>query len=340
MSDVRVSVIIPVYNGEAHVERAVDSVLAQTFGGYEVLIVDDGSRDRSLQVARACAARNPGRVRVLQHPGGINRGVAAARNLAAREARGEFLAFLDADDAWLPDKLGRQVEFMDRHPALGLSITRATIVREGAGHQFIPGKQVLGDQPSPRPRTVLIQVMSCQLNFIFSTVMVRTACFREAGGFIEDLPYQSEDRILVCMVVARHGMGRVAENLCHYLAHGESYTAGVLRRGLAGAIFVDLQTRIIHWLRRQQFDAWARYIAWRVWPDALAWAATGSWRPSVLARVAANTLSVVRLYPGLLPRLPVHLLRHSRVGPLLGLKRRTGRRRPPEADADPAERAG
>ena len=337
MSDVRVSVIIPVYNGEAHIERAVESVRAQTFAAYEVLIVDDGSRDRSLEVARACAARDPDRVRVLQHPGGVNRGVAAARNLAARDARGEFLAFLDADDAWLPGKLEQQVAFLDRHPELGLSITRATIVREGAGHRFIPGKEVLGDRPASRPRTVLIQVMSCQLNFVFSTVMVRTAHFREAGGFIEDLPYQSEDRILVCMVVARHGMGRVPANLCHYLAHGESYTAGVLRKGLAGAIFVDLETRIILWLRRQQYDAWARHIAWRVWPDALAWAATGSWRPAVLARVASNTLAVLRHYPCLLPRLPVHLLRHSRVGPLLGLKRRTGRRRPSEADADAAE---
>lgn len=331
MSAPRVSVIIPVYNGEAHLERAVDSVLAQTFDAYEIMIVDDGSRDRSLEMARACAARRPECIRVLQHPGGINHGVAAARNLAAREARGELLAFLDADDAWLPAKLQQQVDFMDQHPALGLSITKATIVREGDGHRFIPGKEVLGDLPAVRPRTALIQVMSCQLNFIFSTVMVRTACFREVGGFIEDLPYQSEDRLLVCMVVARHGMGRLNANLCHYLAHGESYTAGVLRKGLAGAIFVDLQTRIIVWLREQRFAPWAHYIAWRVWPDALAWAATGSWKPKVLGGVAANLWTIVRCYPGLLPRLPVHLVRHSRLGPILGLKRRTGHKRKPDA---------
>ena len=329
MSTPRVSVIIPAYNAERHLERAVDSVLAQTLDAYEILIVDDGSRDRTLDVARTCAARRPDRVRVLQHPGGINRGVAAARNLAAWEARGEFLAFLDADDAWLPEKLRLQTAFMDAHPGFGLSITLSTIVREGAGHRFIPGAEVLGDYPVPRPLVALIQVVTCQLNFIFSSVMVRTVCFREVGGFIEDLPYQSEDRILVSMVVARHGMGRVDQNLCHYLAHGESYTASVLRRGLAGAIFFDLQVRIIQWLRAQGLTKWARYLAWRVLPDALVWAATGTWQPRVLARLGVNLLKALRHYPGLLPHLPVHLVRHSRLGPVLGLKRRMGRKRKP-----------
>ena len=107
-----VSVVIPAYNRERYLADAVDSVLAQTFTDFELLIVDDGSRDRTVEIAKSY--RDP-RIRLVRHE--RNRGVAAARNTGVAEARGAYVAFLDSDDVAYPDRLARQVAFLDAHTA-------------------------------------------------------------------------------------------------------------------------------------------------------------------------------------------------------------------------------
>ncbi len=111
-----VSVIIIFLNAERFIEEAIESVLAQTYGQWELLLVDDGSRDASTQIARRYADRLPAKVRYLHHLGHANLGMSASRNLGIREARGEFVAFLDADDVWLPRKLEEQVAILTAHP--------------------------------------------------------------------------------------------------------------------------------------------------------------------------------------------------------------------------------
>src|SRR5437764_627301 len=103
-ADPCVSVIVIAYNGEAYLAQAIDSVLAQSFQDFELLVVDDGSSDRTRPIAEAFRAATRPRVRVLAHADGGNRGMSAARNLGLSQARGEFIAFLDADDVWLPGK--------------------------------------------------------------------------------------------------------------------------------------------------------------------------------------------------------------------------------------------
>ncbi len=116
----RVSVIIPFHNSESFLQEAIDSVIAQTFSDWELLLVDDGSTDLGTDIGRRAAAHAPDRICMLVHPGRENRGAAASRNLALRHARGELIACLDADDVWLPHKLARQVAALDRHPEVGL----------------------------------------------------------------------------------------------------------------------------------------------------------------------------------------------------------------------------
>src|SRR5262249_40463181 len=99
-----VSVIMIFLNAEPFIEEAIDSVLQQTYADWELLLVDDGSSDASTQIARRFAAGLPGRVRYLEHDQHVNLGKSASRNLGISEARGEFIAFLDADDVWLPHK--------------------------------------------------------------------------------------------------------------------------------------------------------------------------------------------------------------------------------------------
>jgi glycosyltransferase involved in cell wall biosynthesis len=97
-------------------EEAIASVRAQTETRWELLLVDDGSTDDSPRVAHAAAAADPERIRVLTHPGGENRGMSASRNLGIAAARGGYVAFLDADDLYLPQKLERQLAILQRHP--------------------------------------------------------------------------------------------------------------------------------------------------------------------------------------------------------------------------------
>lgn len=101
-----VSVIIPAYNAEAFIGRTLESVLAQTYENIEVLVVDDGSRDRTAEIV-ASFAQKDSRVILLKQQ---NAGVAAARNLAIEKSRGEYIAPLDADDIWYPSKLDKQVQ--------------------------------------------------------------------------------------------------------------------------------------------------------------------------------------------------------------------------------------
>ena len=111
-----VSVVIPLYNTEKYVAECIESALDQTLRDLEVLVVDDGSQDRSLEIVEEIARRES-RVRLLRHPGGANLGVSRTRRLGILEAAGHYIAFLDADDAFEPSKLERQVSLMRANPA-------------------------------------------------------------------------------------------------------------------------------------------------------------------------------------------------------------------------------
>jgi glycosyltransferase involved in cell wall biosynthesis len=125
----QVSVVLATYDRERLLPRAVDSVLAQTLADFELLVVDDGSRDGTPEMMRERYGREP-RVRYLRKGNG---GSASARNHGIDHARGEFLAFLDSDDRWLPGFLASQVAFLERRPAAGLAICDATIEGDWPG---------------------------------------------------------------------------------------------------------------------------------------------------------------------------------------------------------------
>jgi glycosyltransferase involved in cell wall biosynthesis len=111
-----VSTVMIFFNAEKFLPEAIESVFAQTYQNWELLLVDDGSTDGSTRIALRYAAQCPTKVRYLEHNGHANRGASAARNLGIRNAKGEYIAFLDADDVWLPYKLDRQVEILNSQP--------------------------------------------------------------------------------------------------------------------------------------------------------------------------------------------------------------------------------
>jgi len=111
----RVSVCIPSYNYAAYLPEAIESILAQTYLDFEIIVVDDASKDNSQAVAEDYARRYPNKVRIFTHPGRVNKGVSATCNLAIEKSRGEYLAWLGSDDVWYPEKLARQVDELDRN---------------------------------------------------------------------------------------------------------------------------------------------------------------------------------------------------------------------------------
>ena len=117
-----VSVIIPVYKVENYIAATVQSVLDQTYENFELLIIDDGSPDRSVEI---CQQFTDPRIRIIRQE---NRGVAAARNTGIRHAQGEYIALLDADDIWVPQKLEKHVEHLDNSPEVGVSFCRSAFI--------------------------------------------------------------------------------------------------------------------------------------------------------------------------------------------------------------------
>jgi len=194
----RVSVIIPTYNRAAWVMEAVASVLAQTYRGFELVVVDDGSTDFT---PRALASFGSA-IQVLRRE--ERRGVSAARNLGARTATGDWLAFLDSDDLWMPDKLARQVEYLLANPDLVICQTGETWIRNGVRVNPPEACQkVAGDIFLPSLARCLVSP---------SAVMLHRRLFEETGGFDESLP-AAEDYDLWLRISWRYPVGLVPDSL-------------------------------------------------------------------------------------------------------------------------------
>ena len=229
----RVSVVIAFWNAEPFLQEAIDSVFAQTFEDWELLLVDDGSADASRSTAERARSRAPERVRALEHSRGENRGVPASRNLGMREARGELIAFLDADDIWLPDKLACQVAALDRHPTAGFVYGPAewwhswTGRAEDRERDRVPDMQVLPNVPHPPPTLLPLFLRNAGISPCPSTVVVRRAVAEQVGrceehfrGFLalyEDQAFYSKIAVSVPML-------RVDLCLARYRRHPRQMT--------------------------------------------------------------------------------------------------------------------
>lgn len=127
-----VSAIIIFLNGERFIAAAIESVLAQTLEDWELILVDDGTTDGARAIAESYAAAHPDRIRCIEHLNRENRGMSASRNAGMREARGKYVAFLDADDIWLPRRLAAHVEILETHPDVSMSMGPTVIWRSWA----------------------------------------------------------------------------------------------------------------------------------------------------------------------------------------------------------------
>lgn len=114
------SIVVPVYNMGDYLVETIESVLSQTYKNWELILVDDGSIDNSPDISRSYKNAYADQIIYLEHPERINKGVCATRNLGISQAKGDWIALLDADDIWLPEKLSKQVALINENPTIGM----------------------------------------------------------------------------------------------------------------------------------------------------------------------------------------------------------------------------
>ncbi|SMF97671.1 Glycosyltransferase involved in cell wall bisynthesis [Methylomagnum ishizawai] len=206
-----VSVVIPTYNREKWISNALDSVLLQSYVGYEIIVVDDGSTDATRRIVAQYGAQ----VRYLYQD---NAGVSAARNKGILEARGEWVAFLDSDDEWLPEKLERQLNLIDRHPELTMVASNVEI---DDGIHKLRYFDIRGKSFNSGPEHIIHQPLSafCEINFFPSSLLVKRAALLQAGLFDENLRLY-EDRDLGCRLALCGTLGILAEPLARIISRG------------------------------------------------------------------------------------------------------------------------
>jgi len=250
------TVILPVFNNIGFVERAVESVWNQTLSPerIELIAVDDGSTDGTLDRLRKLAARSPVRMHVLTHPGRINRGVAPTRNLGFQHARGEFIALLDADDRYLPERLSTGLEYFEAHPdcacfcSFGLNVDEHGNPTQGYNLSEIAGsyKEMSPDHSPPFTFTQLWE----EYPIANSTISIRRETLARTGGYPEVMAHQSEDWYLMLLVSLEQPIHCIETTLIEYTRHGDSYTERYRERGLAQGARFEVLMNLVQWMLR------------------------------------------------------------------------------------------
>lgn len=204
----KISVIIPTYNRAATIERAVRSVLAQTYPADEIIVVDDGSTDETEQLVRAI-----GDERIVYHKLGQNGGVSAARNIGAQLATGEWLAFQDSDDCWRKEKLRLQMDYAAKHPEYPL-IYSAYLGHLPDGRSIQMPNWYPGEYPfmGEKPEGELFPSLLVRNTVGAPTILVKREEFLKTGGFDERLG-SLEDWEFVLRFTKEHPIGYVDQVL-------------------------------------------------------------------------------------------------------------------------------
>lgn len=206
-----VSVMMPVLNHVRYVDEAVDSIERQTFADWELLVSDAGSRDGTAAALRRRAAANAA-IRLFSHPGST---IAEARNALLAEAAGEFVAVLDSDDVALPERLERQIAFLEGNP--GLVGTGSDIIFIGAdGGPAEPGKFPLRLTDPDELRRRRRAGWGC---FIHSTMLFRRRALEGIGGYRTQFRH-AEDEDLYLRLLDRHDLANLPDKLALYRWHG------------------------------------------------------------------------------------------------------------------------
>ncbi len=231
-----VDVVIPARNAERYIGFAIDSVIAQTYPHWRITAVDDGSTDKTLELLLHYRQKLGGRFEVISQP---CRGVAAARNNAIRHSNGEWIAFLDADDIWLPERVSEGLRVMAGNDHTGLAFGRVSLIDE---HGALLRESDSGGKGPTLRGDVAVLIYTRKLHVLTPTVLLRRRCLEEVGLFDETLP-PSEDRDLYYRIARRYEVAFIDKVLALYRRHSASATADSARVREAQLRFIEKHYR-------------------------------------------------------------------------------------------------
>lgn len=209
-----VSVIVPCFDRERYIATTIQSVLDQTWPNIELIVVDDGCTDGSRSVVEAFGSK----LKILEHPGRINLGQAAAINLGLSQCRGEYIAILDSDDLFLPKKLEKQIRFLEDNPACGLVYCNGMFI-DAEGKELYP-RYGEGHGPPNDPGQVLLD---CCFN-VPSNALVRRVLY-ERTGLLDETLRAAQDHDLAIRLAEAAPVGYLPDILWCYRRHGGSISA-------------------------------------------------------------------------------------------------------------------
>ncbi len=255
-----VSCIIIFFNAQKFFEEAIESVFSQTYENWELLLVDDGSADGSTEIAQYYAQKYPEKVHFLQHEGHQNRGMSATRNLGVRHAKGDYIAFLDSDDAWLPHKLEQQVKFMQSYPDAGMIYGKSLYWKSWTGKpedqvkDYVPDNYVQANKLY-EPLTLLTQCypLGTATPPPPTDIMLRREVVINLGGFEEGFKkeYQLyEDQAFFAKLYLRFSVFVAEECWDKYRLHSDSCSSNVAASGRYGHV----RLFFLNWLKQYLQD--------------------------------------------------------------------------------------
>ena len=249
-----VSVVMPIFNRQQYVAQAIESVLAQTFEDWELILVDDGSTDQSVEIAQRFAEEYSGKIRWSSHAGGVNKGISATRNLGMRLARGEYIACLDSDDLWLPDKLEDQVCIATRHPEVALifGATNYWQPDEPGESRDVPAGGPLDCVVPPPSLFLTMYPIGTGVSPSMNTLLLKRDVIINVGGWEESFRTTYEDQAMLCKIYLSETCYNSSKVYDLYRQHKDS----IMWKELRGVRYYRKRylflTWLEHWFRTER----------------------------------------------------------------------------------------
>ncbi len=252
-----VSIIVIYYNPGRFFREALDSVLTQSFSNWELLLVNDGSSDGSGEIARRYAQSQ--KITYLEHVGGINRGMSATRNLGLSHARGKYIALLDADDLWLPEKLKEQVDLLERTPKAVALFGRSTVWHSWSANATQPDWPNLGalsvDRLIAPPEMLQHWLRDESFQPCTSEFIVRAEALRSIGGWDETFKGLYEDNVVYTKLFTQFPVYAASNTWSLYRQHPDNCCHQAIAKGeWALGKANPAKERILLWIQRYLDD--------------------------------------------------------------------------------------
>lgn len=248
-----VSVIVPFLNVQSYFKEAIESVIAQTYENWELLLVDDGSSDGSTEIAQQYAKQYPEKIYYLEHERHQNRGASASRNLGIRNSKGAYIGFLDGDDVWFPFNLNLLVGHLNSQPEAAMVYGSTQWWYSWTGNSDDTNRDYicdLGLQPNTlyKPPALFIPyfLLPSAITPCTCSLLIRREVVEAIGGFEENFKYIYTDQVFYAKIALKSSIFVLSECGAKYRQHPNSSCAVVEKTGKAFAA----RSNFLHWVEK------------------------------------------------------------------------------------------